>query len=504
MITPLTDNSRASNGSKSRSVTRWPWILFGILQCFSLYQLFNHAMWRDELQVWSIVRESNSLSELFRNMRYEGFPPLWFLCLWGLSFIFTSPLAMQLFHYSCSLAAQLLLMTRAPFSGTMKLAIIAGYYVGFEYSIISRVYVLGMLLVFLFFSFQEWLDEHPVIRGGILGLLANTTVYGAILSLAFVADNIREAYGRRRTGAAAGNRSGMGMTWLILVYGILLIIAVAFMLPPDNGTYASGWSLQPDLTDKFYLLGRNLISLIPIPVPKIDFWNSLAAFDAGMWIAIPASIAVICAIWYALRDAVRYLLVFIMGFLGIWLFSVVKYAGTLRHAGAAMILFIACLWGAAESTAEKPGAHSPARNIAVWFILGANIVAWSIASYYHVRYNFSGSREMTQIIERTYGNRLPIVADTDYATSSIAGYLGRPLYYAANRKTQTYIRWNAERTEGGGELDTLAFADALSRNTRRVLLLLNYPLSSGSARLIAKTRDAIVKDEVFYLYEYGR
>ena len=43
--------------------------------------ILNHAMWRDELNVWLIVRDSQSLSELFHNIHYEGHPFVWYICL---------------------------------------------------------------------------------------------------------------------------------------------------------------------------------------------------------------------------------------------------------------------------------------------------------------------------------------------------------------------------------------------------------------------------------------
>jgi hypothetical protein len=86
----------------------------------------------------------------------------------------------------------------------------------------------------------------------------------------------------------------------------------------------------------------------------------------------------------------------------------------------------------------------------------------------------------------------------------VAGYLGRPFVYVTNGKAQTFIRWNRERVESG-PMDVLNLVQNLTvSNNGKTLLLLNYPLEFGSARLLARTRDAIVSDEVFYLYEYER
>jgi hypothetical protein len=290
------------------------------------------------------------------------------------------------------------------------------------------------------------------------------------------------------------------------VYGLLLAAAVACVLPPPDGNFSEGWRLHPGMNELIYQFCRNLIFLMPIPLAKPTFWNTLALTDFtgfSRWMIIPPGVAIMTAVWLALRPSTRHLRLFMFGFIGIWIFTVVKYYGFVRHVGAEAILLLACIWLAADARNEGPPPSRRSR-VAIWCILSIQVLAWGMASYYHLTHEFSGSREMARII-RGLGPNLPsIVADADNAASSVAGYLNVPLHYTANRKAQTYIRWNRERT-GGGIDDTLAFAHELAgMGNPRVLLLLNYPLEGVSAKLLARTRDAIVADEVFYLYEYVR
>lgn len=483
-------------------ITWYCWGLFILLQLFNLYQLLHHAMWRDELQTWSMVRESGTLPELIHNMRYDGFPPLWYICLWFFSRFTAAPLAMQLFHFTCSFAAQLLVMTRAPFTVGIRLAVIAGYYFSFEYCVISRAYVLGVLLVIVACAYRTWLETRPLLRAFVWGTLANTSLYGAILSLAFMGDEALSFIRAWRSGHDGRQFGWRVPAGFLTIYGILFGAAVACMLQPADGTYMRGWNLHPSLMELVYPFFLNLVFLVPIPLARPTFWNTLALIDFSafqLWMIIPSGAAILCLVWLALRSSPRYLLLFMVGVVGIWIFTFLKFYGFVRHMGAEMVLFVACIW---LSAAERGAGTAQGKSWAIRLILGLNILAFGMASYYHLRYHFSGSREMARVIEKLGPGRSLIVADADYAASPVAGYLNAPLYYPSNRKAQTYIRWNRERT-GGGIHDALAFAGELSAGRGLgVLLLLNYPLESGPVRFLASTSTAIVDDEIFYLYEY--
>ena len=69
--------------------------------CFVPY----HEMWRDELQAWLLARDSQTVFELFKNLKYEYHQGLWYLLLFPLTRIFTYPEAMQYLNVSIATAA---------------------------------------------------------------------------------------------------------------------------------------------------------------------------------------------------------------------------------------------------------------------------------------------------------------------------------------------------------------------------------------------------------------
>ena len=83
--------------------------------------IVNHEMWRDELQAWLIARDSSSIPELIRNLKTEGHPGLWHLCLYFLKHLTRDPVIMQLFHLLIATGAVVLFVKFSPFKKFHKL-----------------------------------------------------------------------------------------------------------------------------------------------------------------------------------------------------------------------------------------------------------------------------------------------------------------------------------------------------------------------------------------------
>ena len=115
----------------------------------SFVGILHHELWIDEAHHWLLARDSNSLFELFQNTRIEGHPLLWSLMLYGIT-RFTSDLFwMQFLHILISSSIVFVFLKKAPFDWLFKTLFIFGYFMIFEYNLISRNYSLGILFLFL-------------------------------------------------------------------------------------------------------------------------------------------------------------------------------------------------------------------------------------------------------------------------------------------------------------------------------------------------------------------
>ena len=98
------------------------------------------------------------------------------------------------------------------------------------------------------------------------------------------------------------------------------------------------------------------------------------------------------------------------------------------------------------------------------------------------------------------------VGTPDYATSAVAGYLRRPMYYAECNCVGTFVRWNAQRHEiGAEELDVLLKRIAATQQGP-IYIITNQPRDFLAADLfvsvimLAEFTGARLPDGNLYLY----
>ncbi len=135
----------------------------------------NHELWFNEGQAWNIARD-NDIPGIIAQMKVEGHPPLWHFIL----YIFTSagcPADIMPFiswFISCVTAA--LLLWKAPFRPVMKgIALFSGGSL-FYWSVVSRSYCLIALFLVLIAIAYKSRNDHPVVFGLLVALLANTHI----------------------------------------------------------------------------------------------------------------------------------------------------------------------------------------------------------------------------------------------------------------------------------------------------------------------------------------
>ncbi len=149
-------------------------IVFIIL--FIGYLLFNgillvlHEPWRDEANVWLMARELSPV-ELFREIKYQGHPCLWYLLVMPFAKAGLPFRTIEVLSFLIMSAGAWLFLWKAPLHGITKAFCLFSPIFTYFYPVVARNYCLiALLLIVLAWQFPER-DIHPVRYGLWLGLL---------------------------------------------------------------------------------------------------------------------------------------------------------------------------------------------------------------------------------------------------------------------------------------------------------------------------------------------
>jgi len=122
--------------------------VFGALfACLMIYGSYRHQLIFDEAQAWLIARDSHGLMDLFRHLRYEGHPALWYLLLYLPAHFSGNVVWMKAIHCALSIAMGWLIVGEKRMPATVRIFIIFSAYMFFFIGIFVRSYVLAAVLL---------------------------------------------------------------------------------------------------------------------------------------------------------------------------------------------------------------------------------------------------------------------------------------------------------------------------------------------------------------------
>jgi len=509
---------------------RFATVLAALHLALALCGILRHEMWRDELQAWMVADHAHSIPQLFANLRYEGNPVLWHSLLFALSSFTSNPLAMQLLHVLIAAGFVFLLARYGPFSRLQTILFAVGYFPLFEYALISRGYGLGVLLAFAFCAAFEARYRRPVLLGGLLFLLANTTVFGLVIALCLGGLLVLDTLGKGRSAEArpAGSPAMLAGAALLALGAILSVLQI---LPePDNSFPGRSFlSLAWDPLRFRAVLSTVLASYLPIPEPTaLHFWETVWLQRLlGMQGAAVASGALLLAALLAFVRTPRALAFWAAasgGLLGIYYYTSMVHQ---RYSGHLFVVFVLACWLAArlpETTYRKPALARLAalgdriRVPLLYLLLLANLAGGVVAFAKDWRLPFSGSAEAAHFLQREGLDQMPIVGAIDFMVSPLAGLLGRDIYYPERGEWGSFVIWDYRRNPKLSYGDVWkALRRVLDATGSDVLLVLHDPpekmvseqaatlagltLPGGiEVTLLAKIERSVVEREKYHIY----
>ena len=502
-----------------------------------LIGILNHEMWFDELQAWMIARDSSSINNLFQNLRYEGHPGLWHLGLHFLSRFTDNPVIMQFYHLLIATTGVYIFVKYSPFNRQHKILLSLGYFNLYEYCIISRNYALGLLLIYCFCTLYGHRGKSFIPLSLCLSLLCNTNVYAFIsllITLGF--DTIFE---KKISNITSYKKLDITISLMIFLLGAY--ISLKQVIPPSDVylDWDPDWTLYFDLYHFIKTIVTITRSYLPLQQFGVyNFWGTNALVSSYIYITPIIAIALFLFFTLLFIRKPIVLLMYLMGTLGILLFTYTRYMGSLRHHGHLFLILIACLWishyySETDTLLNLIQRYSlifnkqiinleqftrKYRKFFIQIILCTHLLAASVAFTYDLSFPFSQGKAAAGFIKNQDLKNMMIIGFDDDSTAVISGYLNKTIFYPQSNRLGTFVIWNNQRkTELSGPELLIKFSEIISKDYKNTIILLNFIPTNDQVkaleslisqklktslklRLLQKFEGSIYKHENFYLF----
>lgn len=260
-----------------------------------------HEPWADEAQAWQIAR-TLPLRQMFHVLSFEGHPGLWYLLLWALSRLHVGYVGMHWVAAAIAFAGIAVLVGASPFPRWLKLLMPFTFYLGFQYAVVARSYVMVPPLLFLCAWYWPRKFDRPLLMAVWLGLLANVVLHAAVISGGLAVVYLIDLWLAHRKGGLAIDRRQSSAAAALLV--ALYAIAIWTAFPAKEATGA-GLVVRPNpaLTAWMNAQQSQLPRARPEPLDKKSLawlsWKLEARLAGGLTLGLIEPFWLGCLVWAA-------------------------------------------------------------------------------------------------------------------------------------------------------------------------------------------------------------
>ncbi len=480
----------------------------------SIWGISVHEIWLDEMHHWLLARDSNSLTELYQLARKDWHPLTWNVLLYIISRFTLDPFWMQILHITISGIVVYIFFSYAPFSLWYKILFTFGYYILYEYNVISRNYNLMVLFCFIICVLYPRRPKSYLLLSLMLLALANTHYLGTLISVCFVMvlaiDFFIESNKRSNVYVAI-------VSLTIYTAGLISTLAKVFA----SNDMKSEFDFQNLLQIKNIANGLLIVTkgLLPIPnLTQYSFWNSnwLISYDSTL--ALLISIVCIITIALILFDRWLILLFFLITLFSLLFFSIAVGYNGYRYFGSVYIVFILSLWLSSYYDSVKifAGVGLLVTNLQtrikkpfIYFILALQSLSGISAFILDVYRPFSEAKYAVKYLEQKDLNSYPVAVDNLNTATPISGYLKGKVFYPTLNGWVSYRRWDIQyKTE-----QPLFFSKLFENREKlgkEVIVILHRKLNPGTTvqfrgqmqiSELIEFNKSIIGDENCFLYK---
>jgi hypothetical protein len=494
--------------------------LLSLYVLVSILGLHYHEMALEESQFFLLARDSDSLSDLYRNMQYEGHPRLWCCLLFIISHYTPFGYAgMQALHLVVAAATVFVFLRYAPFGLLSKIGIIGGYYFLFEYDILSRNYAPGILILFI----CCWLIGQPRRNlygiGALLLLLCNTHIFFAFVAIGIYAYLLLDKAQQKKIVSLP-----FFFFTLLFLAGIVTSLLQG-RIPAEDRLLPIQWGMGPsakNITATCYALIRGWL---PIPVFSGDnFWNSYWLSDENTGSLVRNILFVFFLLFPVpiLKRSVKALVFYYTVIFLLFVFFLFLPISAYRYFGIGYVCFLAACWMAGQQEGDFFSfRHLSGRPILRKFlqasfygVLFIQLLVGIYALGEDIRRPFSQAKNAITYINEHQLQQQEIVVDGYIAGPALSLYAGRRLYYLNTGRKDSYCVWKRSLfPHPAPTLEEEIVRSAFLRGLGRFILVSNRQMDAGMLLSgddqfqftpLCDYRNSITSMENSYIYQATR
>ncbi len=411
--------------------------------------LAGHELWRDEANVWLIARELSPI-QLFREIRYQGHPCLWYLIV--------MPFAKLGFPFKTISVLSFLIMAsgagiftfKAPFHPLTKLVCLFSPIFSYYYPVVARNYCLIALLLILLAYYYTVRNNKPVLYGLLLGLLVQADTIAlatsGLISLMWLYEGISQSIRSRQAAPLFNKVKGL---WIPFVS--LLLWMAEFRNVSDSPEYQFRQLTVSDFLQEIRNFSYHILSRMTGQGQAFDTFLIVLFLAVGILISIKLK-----NLWP--------MIVMVGTFLFQAVFSILVYQLHIWHYIAIAFTFIWFLWlgGSREEGERTVPKRTRCFNFSCRILSEIVLILLSVTMF--LRWNSPGeSSSLSNALFGVYSdgvnvaayirenvNQEELILSTDVTESStVQAYLGKDytFYYAGNGKKATYADYAEEQKQ---------------------------------------------------------
>lgn len=396
-----------------------------IYALFTLFLVLHHEIWRDEAQVWLLVKYSN-LPQIFERLIHEGHPPLFYLMTMFFQKIGLSILSMQLLCWLSSVFGVFLLLQYSPFKWWLNISIILSAGFIYEFPVVARSYSLIPCLVFLSAILYPRAKEHPILYGAVLFVLSqiHSIMLGfiSILIALFLFDSVK--YKNFSKGAVFG--------FILSSSGVLLTVVRSFLSVSSNYFI--------DLPHNNSILFQTMSVLYQFFTTPIS-----SSLPTGYILVLILYFIIFCVLFgFLFKLSKRAFLIATAGVFYQFYVYIHYYADVLfsNRVFCAYLIMLFAFWLAFKESKDKEKLITKTSvTLAVFFLMttlnGLNMCRMEVL------YNYSAAKPTAEYIIKNIDKESVLLSDTFPMTESVFVYLpeGYNIIDVNNDKPITFVVW---------------------------------------------------------------